>query len=119
MSTAIEEATTKACSACGDESSATSIHLKSYNNRASHAIAHPSPSATGHSAACAESLLVDALGGRRAGSMDELCDKIKEDGEFRGEWAEWCGFGFKLPSVVPSVLNVPKMEGKDEARKAP
>ena len=40
-------------------------------------------------------------------SMGDLYDKIKEDVEFRKEWAEKCEFGFKLPSVVP---NVPKME---------
>jgi integrase len=40
-------------------------------------------------------------------SMGDLYDKIKEDVEFCKEWAEKCGFGFKLPSVVP---NVPKME---------
>ena len=43
-------------------------------------------------------------------SMDELYDKIKEDAEFRRECAERCGFGFQLPPVVPSVLNVPRME---------
>ncbi len=48
-------------------------------------------------------------------SMSDLYDKIKEDVEFRRKWAEKCGFGFKLPSVVP---NVPKIEEKDEARKA-
>jgi hypothetical protein len=40
-------------------------------------------------------------------SMSDHYDKIKEDVKFRKEWAEKCGFGFKLPSVVP---NVPKME---------
>jgi hypothetical protein len=40
-------------------------------------------------------------------SMGDLYDKIKEDVEFRKEWAEKCGFGFELSSVVP---NVPKME---------
>jgi hypothetical protein len=35
--------------------------------------------------------------------------------KFRRKWAEKCGFDFKLPSVVP---NVPKMEKKDEAKKA-
>ena len=40
-------------------------------------------------------------------SMGDLYDKIKEDAEFRKVWAEKCGFGFKLPSVVP---NVPKKE---------
>jgi integrase len=42
-------------------------------------------------------------------SMGDLYDKIKEDLAFRKEWAEKCGFGFKLPSVVP---NVPKIEEK-------
>jgi hypothetical protein len=41
--------------------------------------------------------------------MGDLYDKIKEDLAFRKEWAEKCGFGFKLPSVVP---NVPKIEEK-------
>ncbi len=48
-------------------------------------------------------------------SMSDLYDKIKDDVKFRTEWAEKAGFGFKLPSGVP---NVPKMEEKDEARKA-
>ncbi len=39
--------------------------------------------------------------------MSGLCDKTKEDEKFRREWAEKCGFGFELPSVVP---NVPKIE---------
>jgi hypothetical protein len=42
-------------------------------------------------------------------SMSDLYDKIKEDEEFRRVWAEKCGFGFDLPSVVP---NVPKIEEK-------
>jgi hypothetical protein len=46
--------------------------------------------------------------------MSDLSDKIKEDVEFRREWAEKCGFGFKMPSVVP---NVPKTEKKYEAQK--
>jgi hypothetical protein len=46
--------------------------------------------------------------------MSDLYDKIREDVEFRWIWAEKCGFGFELPSVVP---NVPKIEGKDAARK--
>jgi hypothetical protein len=48
-------------------------------------------------------------------SMSHLYDKIKEDVEFRREWAEKAGFGFKLPSVVP---NVPKIEEKDDVAKA-
>ena len=39
--------------------------------------------------------------------MSELYDKIREDDAFRREWAEKCGIGFELPSVVP---NVPKIE---------
>ncbi len=34
--------------------------------------------------------------------MDDLYDKIKEDIQFRKMWAEQCGFGFELHSVVPS-----------------
>jgi integrase len=48
-------------------------------------------------------------------SMGDLYDKIKEDVEFRKEWAEKCGFGFELPSVVPSV---PKKEEKSTILKA-
>jgi integrase len=40
-------------------------------------------------------------------SMSALYDKIKEDNPFRLEWAEKCGIGFELLSVVP---NVPKTE---------
>lgn len=47
--------------------------------------------------------------------MSDLYDKVKEDVEFRRVWAERCGFGFDLPSVVP---NVPKIEENDEAAKA-
>ena len=48
-------------------------------------------------------------------SMSDLYDKIKEDVEFRRKWAEKCGFGFDLPPVVPMV---PKIEKKDETKKA-
>ena len=48
-------------------------------------------------------------------STPDLYNNIEEDVKFRREWAEKAGFGFKLPSVVP---NVPKIEEKDEARKA-
>jgi hypothetical protein len=48
-------------------------------------------------------------------SMDDLYDKIKEDVEFRKEWAERCGFGFNLPPVVP---NVPKKEEKTARRES-
>ena len=49
------------------------------------------------------------------GAMSDLYDKDKEDVRFRRKWAERCGFGFELPSVVP---NVPKIELKSEAAKA-
>jgi hypothetical protein len=38
-------------------------------------------------------------------SSSYLYDKIEEDVEFRGIWADKCGFGFELSSVVP---NIPK-----------
>jgi hypothetical protein len=43
--------------------------------------------------------------------MSALYDKIREDVAFRKKWAEQCGFGFELPSVVP---NVPKCTEKAE-----
>jgi len=43
--------------------------------------------------------------GHAGKDMSDLYDKIKEDVPFRRQWAERCGFGFELPSVVP---NVPK-----------
>jgi hypothetical protein len=48
-------------------------------------------------------------------SMGDLYDKIKEDVEFRKEWAEKRGFGFELPAVVPSV---PKRRKKSTILKA-
>jgi len=45
--------------------------------------------------------------------MSDRYDKGKEDHSLRKEWAETCGFGFDLPSVVPVV---PKIEGDDEVR---
>ncbi len=47
-------------------------------------------------------------------TMGDLYDKIKEEVEFRKEWAERCGFGFELGSVVP---NVPKKEENSLAAK--
>jgi hypothetical protein len=47
--------------------------------------------------------------------MSDLYDKIKEDVGFRRTWAERCGFGFELPSVVP---NVPKIVQKLASPKA-
>jgi integrase len=41
--------------------------------------------------------------GHKGNSMDDLYAKIKEDVQFRREWAVRSGFGFELPSVVPSV----------------
>ena len=58
--------------------------------------------------ACPEGLYKYWLG--HAGKdMSDLYDKIKEDVAFRRKWAERCGFGFELPSVVP---NVPEMYRK-------
>ena len=53
--------------------------------------------------------------GHAGKDMSDLYDKIKEDIQFRREWAERSGFGFELPSVVP---NVPKTAEKAEAQKA-
>jgi integrase len=50
--------------------------------------------------------------GHAGKDMSDLYDKIKEDVAFRRKWAERCGFGFQLPSVVPSV---PKCTEKTEA----
>jgi hypothetical protein len=47
--------------------------------------------------------------------LNDLYDKIKEDVAFRRKWAERCGFGFDLRSVVP---NVPKTAEKKEAAQA-
>jgi integrase len=52
--------------------------------------------------------------GHAGNSMDDLYDKINKDVPFRKLWAEKCGFGFELPSVVP---NVPKNEVKTEFEK--
>jgi len=53
--------------------------------------------------------------GHAGEDMSDLYDKIKEDVAFRRKWAERCGFGFELPSVVP---NVPKIAEIAEAAKA-
>ena len=53
--------------------------------------------------------------GHAGEGMSDLYDKIKEDVPFRKKWAEQCGFGFTLPSVVP---NVPKKAPKTKAAKA-
>jgi integrase len=53
--------------------------------------------------------------GHSGDSMDDLYDKVKEDVQFRKTWAEKCGFGFELCSVVP---NVPKIAKKTKAQKA-
>jgi len=43
--------------------------------------------------------------------MGDLYDAIGEDEALRREWAERCGFGFELPSVVPVV---PTIDGETE-----
>jgi hypothetical protein len=49
--------------------------------------------------------------GHAGKDMSDLYDKSKEDVAFRRKWAERCGFGFQVPSVVP---NVPKCTEKTE-----
>ena len=53
--------------------------------------------------------------GHAGETMSDLYDKVKEDVPFRKKWAEQCGFGFELPSVVP---NVPKKKAKTKFTKA-
>jgi integrase len=53
--------------------------------------------------------------GHAGNSMDDLYDKIKEDVEFRREWAEKSGFGFEIHPVVP---NVPRFTEKTNGAKA-
>jgi len=53
--------------------------------------------------------------GHAGTSMDDLYDKVKDDKALRKMWAEQCGFGFELPSVVP---NVPRISEKTEVAKA-
>ena len=67
--------------------------------------------------ACPEGLVKFWMG-HADESMGDLYDKIKEDVAFRKEWAEKCGFGFNLPSVVPNVPIVPRNGEIDEAEKA-
>jgi integrase len=57
--------------------------------------------------------------GHAGETMTDLYDKVKEDLQFRLEWAEKCGIGFELPefgpSVVPNVPNVPKNKDIEKA----
>jgi integrase len=53
--------------------------------------------------------------GHAGKDMSDRYDKIKEDVAFRRKWAERCGFGFELPSLVP---NVPKTAEKTDAAQA-
>jgi integrase len=53
--------------------------------------------------------------GHAADSMTDRYDKIKDDVAFRRKWAEKCGIGFELPSVVP---NVPKTDENQSVSKA-
>jgi integrase len=50
--------------------------------------------------------------GHAGKDMSDLYDKIKEGVLFRKKWAGPCGFGFELPSVVPSI---PKCRENAEA----
>ncbi len=53
--------------------------------------------------------------GHAGTSMDDLYDKVKDDKGLRKMWAEQCGFGFELHSVVP---NVPRISEKTKVAKA-
>jgi integrase len=53
--------------------------------------------------------------GHAGDSMDDLYDKVKDDVALRKKWAEQCGIGFELCSVVPSV---PKRAAKSTAARA-
>ncbi len=48
--------------------------------------------------------------GHSEASMSALYDKIKEDNQFRLEWAEKCGIGFELSSSVPNVLKTEELD---------
>lgn len=48
--------------------------------------------------------------------MTDLYDKVKEDKQFRLEWAEKCGIGFELPEFGLSIVpKVPRKRGKQRA----
>jgi hypothetical protein len=49
--------------------------------------------------------------------MRDFYDKVKENIAFRRKWAEWCGFGFELPSVVPNVRKLLKKPKQQRQRK--
>jgi integrase len=57
--------------------------------------------------------------GHAGETMTDLYDKVKEDQQFRLEWAEKCGIGFELPefglSIVPNVPNVPRFSDNEKA----
>jgi hypothetical protein len=53
--------------------------------------------------------------GHAGRDVSDLYDKVKEDVVFSRKWAERCGLGFELPSVVP---NVPKIIQKPASAKA-
>lgn len=52
-------------------------------------------------------------------TMTDQYDKVKEDLQFRLEWAGKCGIGFEIPafglSIVPNVPNVPRNEDMEKA----
>lgn len=50
---------------------------------------------------CPEGLLKFWMGHKASKDMTDLYDKIKNDRQLRLEWAERCGYGFDLPTVVP------------------
>jgi integrase len=54
--------------------------------------------------------------GHAGETMTDLYDKVKEDLQFRLEWAEKCGIGFELSGLGLSVVpNVPRFEDNEKA----
>ena len=60
--------------------------------------------------------------GHAGDTMTDLYDKVKEDQQFRLEWAEKCGIGFELPEFglfdVPKRPNVPRKADMKKAASA-
>jgi integrase len=54
--------------------------------------------------ACPDGLIKFWLG-HADKDMTDRYDRIREDATFRRDVAERCGFGFKLPGIVPNVSN--------------
>jgi len=58
---------------------------------------------------------IQVMDGSAGRDMSDLYDKVKEDVGVRRKWAERCGFGFELPSVVPNVPKIVQKSASPEA----